>query len=63
MENPQIHLVNWNEDLIQKYFDYLRTFKPKKKMKIFIEYLESTYFKFRPANGSFDPQIKTVNKL
>ena len=50
-----IHLVNWNEDLIQKYFDYLRTFKPKKKMKIFIDYLESTYFKFRLANGSFDP--------
>ena len=50
-----IHLVDWNEDLIQTYFNYLRTFKPKKKMIEFTEYLESTYFKFRLGNGSFDP--------
>ena len=50
-----IHLVDWNEDLIETYFNYLETFKPKKKMEEFAEYLKTTYFKFRLSNGTFDP--------
>ena len=52
-----IHLVDWNSDLIVTYLNYLQSFVNEygEQMEQFIEYLQSTYFKLRLQNGSFDP--------
>ena len=44
-------------DLIETYFGYLKSFAKEygEKIEQFMEYLQSTYFKFRLQNGNFDP--------
>ena len=52
-----IHLVNWNHDLIETYFDYLESHVDEygDKMTKFIKYLRDTYFKNRLKKGGYDP--------
>ena len=46
-----------NSDLMETYFDYLKFFVAEygEKNEQFMEYLQSTDFKFRLQNGNFDP--------